>query len=141
MRSRACFGLVFLTGLDLALVAAVCLAQQPRPSAATPVRRGYYSRVQTQASAGARSRADVSRDTSRGLADPIRPYGEETRTAAGLGNAPRPYERVPVVSPPQRSVPAPASHNYYPGLRTGQGLNRNTAPVRCVPGRQSLLHR
>jgi hypothetical protein len=140
MYSKLRPGLVLLSAFGLAYPAAVTLAQQPRPSAATPVARGYFSRVQTRADASVQARRGVRGNATPSLYDPVRPYGDETRTAAGAGDTPRPYERAPVVSPPVRSAPAPpASHNYFPGMRTGQATNSNTA--RCVPGRRSFLSR
>jgi hypothetical protein len=74
--------------------------------------------------------------------DPLRAYSSEGRQAV----PPRPYERAPVVSRPERAAPAPvASYNYYPTLRSGQSANRNIGSVgahaHCVPGRGAFLNR
>jgi hypothetical protein len=120
MRPRILFALV----LTLAWDSSASRAQQaPRPSAATPVRRGYYSRVQTQPQGQGQAPHDAA-TTGRSRADSQGP--------------PRPYERPPV-STPERPAP-PVSRNYYPTLRSGQGPNRNMN-VHCVPGRQAMLHR
>jgi len=131
--------------------------QAPRAGSTSPVRRGYFVRVQTDSLAASpategfrsRSRLDQTRsvdgrsrngstlDTFRGEPDPLRAYSSGARESFAI----RPYERPPVVSPPQRETPAPAvSHNYYPSLRAGQGPNRN-AGSHCVPSRGALLHR
>jgi hypothetical protein len=140
MNNKLRAGAVLLPAFGLAFSAAVSLAQQPRPSAGTPVARGYFSRVQTRADASVQVRQGARGNATPSLYAPVRPYGDETRTAAGAGDAPRPYERAPVISPPVRSAPSPpASHNYFPGMRAGQATNSNTA--RCVPGRRSFLNR
>jgi hypothetical protein len=122
----------------------------PSPASAdTAARRAHYGRVQTLAGGVGRSssRLDLTRisndrslsrdEVSRDGSDPLRPYGDES---SGAGASARPYERTPVVSPPERPAPAvPASHNYFPGIRSGQSANRNVA--HCVPGRHALLHR
>jgi hypothetical protein len=122
-------------------------------------RRGYFTRVQTQATASAPARARYSgrldaatavagRGTSsddrfRYDQDPLRPYGEPVRRTSTT----RPYEPAPAVSPPPRELPAPpVSHNYFPGMRSGQFANQNVAPSRnvvphCVPGRRAFLNR
>jgi hypothetical protein len=149
MRPRILSALALTAACDLTFLVAGSLGQQPSTSAASgSSRRGYFTRVQTQV--GGSSRLDVSRSryasgrsaygsiASRGEADPLQPYAQ----GATSGDVTRPYERAPVVSPPQRATPAPAaSHNYYPGLRSGQSANRNVGGSRCVPGRNSFLHR
>jgi hypothetical protein len=151
MRPSVLSALALTAACDLTFFAAGSLGQQPSTSAASGAsRRGYYSRVQTQAAGS--SRLDVSRsryasgraafasNAYQGEADPLRPYGQ--RATSGSGDVTRPYERAPVVSPPQRQMPAPeVSHNYYPGLRSGQSVNRNVGGSHCVPGRNSFLHR
>jgi hypothetical protein len=123
MRPRILIGLALTLACDLSWDAAASRAQQaPRRSAAAPVRRGYYSRVQTQVAGPGQA--------------PLDPATSGRRSVESQG-PPRPYERPPVVTP-ERPAPPAASHNYYPTLRSGQGPNRN---VQCVPGRQALLHR
>jgi hypothetical protein len=134
MRTSTLSALVMVAACDLSLLVAASLAQQaPRPGTTSPARPAFFTRIQTKngvaspASGNARlgSRAEITRSLE----------GRDT---------PRPYERAPVVSPPERTISAPvASHNYYPGLRPGQGPNRNAIDPRslCVPGRRAFLHR
>jgi hypothetical protein len=150
MRSSVLSALALTIACDLSFLVATSLAQQPSRSASpSPTRRGYFTRVQTQADAASRldlsqsrnprSQVALNGESSRGNPDPLRPYADNPRS----GVAPRPYERTPVISPPEREIPAPAvSHNYYPSLRSGQGPNRNvvTRPL-CVPGRSAFFHR
>ena len=84
------------------------------------------------ASSGERSSAEL---------DPLRPYAPEARANPSY----RPYLRTPV-TPPRDEAITPAStprRNYFPGLRSGQGPNRNVVDPRtlCVPGRRAMLHR
>jgi hypothetical protein len=74
--------------------------------------------------------------------DPLRPYATQGRTEPNF----RPYARTPLAPPRSEAITrtsAPPRHNYYPGLRTGQGPNRNYVDPRtlCVPGRRALLYR
>ena len=133
MRSRALSGLSLVIACDLCLMGIASFAQQaPATTASSPPRLGYYTRVQSQAVAASSTRRGAS-------VDPLRPYGSDTPSAALTVS--RPYERAPVVSPPQRETPAPTvSHNYFPGTRSGQSSNRNVVP-HCVPGRHSFSHR
>jgi hypothetical protein len=148
--------LAWLIAVDLLLPASASLAQQaPGTTAATSTaRRGYFTRVQTQTTAGAPARGaryggrldaatavagrGASRDDRfRNELDPLRPYGEPVQSTSLT----RPYEQAPTVSPRERELPAPpVSHNYFPGMRPGQGPNRNVVP-HCVPGRHAFLHR
>jgi len=156
MRSRILAGLLMVVACDLSLLVAASRAQQaPRPASGSRTRSGYYSRVQSEGDATAttgggrvRSRFETdrsldgpgesSRASLRGDLDPLRPYSSGN---GRLGDKPRPYERTPVVSPPERTTPPPpVSHNYFPGLRTGQGPNHNMVS-HCVPGRHAFLHR
>ena len=134
MRSRALSGLSLVIACDLCLLGTASFAQQAPATSqpSSPPRLGYYTRVRSQAGAAS-----------------LRPRRSERRSAPSLrqrhserrrhGRAP--YERAPVVSPPERQTPAPAvSHNYFPGNRTGQASNRNVVP-HCVPGRHSMMHR
>ena len=80
-------------------------------------------------------------DRSSAEPDPLRPYAPEPRADASY----RPYLRTPV-SPPRDEAITRASaprRNYFPGLRTGQGPNRNYVDPRtlCVPGRRAMLQR
>jgi hypothetical protein len=152
MRLSAKTRLAWLMTAHLLLAAAASHAQQGSGTAPTSAaRRGYFTRVQTQASADAPARSaryggpldaatalggrgTASDDRFRSGTDPLRPYGEPVQSTSLT----RPYERVPMVSPPQRGLP-PVSHNYFPGMRPGQGPNRNVA--HCVPGRHAFLHR
>lgn len=148
MRSSVLAALVLTIACDLSFLVHASLAQRPSRSApSSPTRRSYYSRVQTQPdtasrldlsrSRNPRSQAALNGEAFQGEPDPLRPYTDSPRS----GVTTRPYERTPVVSPPEREIPAPAvSHNYYPGLRTGQGPNRNVVS-HCVPGRNAFLHR
>jgi hypothetical protein len=156
MRLCARTSLGCLIAIDLLLVAGATRAQQApgTSSAATAVtRRGYFTRVQTQATAGAPARARYSgrldaatAEAGRGTSsnnrfrydqDPLRPYDDRVRSTAMA----RPYEPAPAISPPQREIPAPpVSHNYFPGMRTGQFTNQNVVP-HCVPGRRAFLNR
>jgi hypothetical protein len=151
MRRSAIASLAWRSAGVLLLLGGAALAQQPAgDTASSAPRRGYFTRLQTQSSGAAPARAsraggrlDAAAVAGRGGSgeglfrtepDPLRPYGEPAR--ASSGSLRRPYEPAP---PPPREVPAPPeSHNYYPGLRSGQGPNRN---VRCVPGRHVILHR
>jgi hypothetical protein len=143
MRPSVFPALALTVACELALLVAESPGQQPSPSPSNATRRGYYSRVQSQSGGVARSRYASSRsatasDALAGEPDPLRPYGN---AGGASGTAPRPYEREPVASPPRRETPAPvASHNYFPGLRSGQSANRNVVP-HCVPGRNSFYHR
>jgi hypothetical protein len=134
MRSRAFSALSLVIACDLCLLSSASLAQQTAPtsSRSSPPRLGYYTRVQSLSAAGSSARNAANND-------PLRPYGSDS--PSGAGTASRPYERAPVVSPPERETPAPAvSHNYFPGTRTGQSSNRNVVP-HCVPGRHGMMHR
>jgi hypothetical protein len=153
MRKSTTTRLAWLIAVDLLLLAGASRAQQaPGAAPASAARRGYFTRVETQAPAASPSRAARYRErlsagtagAGRGASsddrfssdpDPLRPYGEPVRGTAMM----RPYEQVPSMSPPQRPAPA-ASHNYFPGMRPGQGPNRNVVP-HCVPGRGAFLHR
>ncbi|MGE3818625.1 MAG: hypothetical protein AB7I30_04270 [Isosphaeraceae bacterium] len=82
-----------------------------------------------------------------GQANPLRPYsGDDRPVAARGGNQPG---RWSTASVPRESRPSPrasvfnAARSYYPGLRVGQGSNRNVIDPRslCVPGRRALLVR
>jgi hypothetical protein len=152
MRLSAKTSLAWLITTHLLLAAGASYAQQGSGAASTSAtRRGYFTRVQTQASADAPGRSAryggrldaptalagrgaSSDDRFRDDPDPLRPYGEPVRSTSLT----RPYEQAPVISPPQRGLP-PVSHNYFPGMRPGQGPNRNVA--HCVPGRGAFLHR
>jgi hypothetical protein len=161
MHANARTRLACLVAGGLLALGDIGLAQQPVPGTTppNPARQGYYGRVRTQAPAPAPSTAPVRGGryggrldgtaalSARGMAsgdrlgnapDPLRAYGEPVR---GTSLA-RPYEPAPAVTPPPHEIPAPpASHNYYPGLRPGQGPNHNGVPHRCVPGRHSFLGR
>jgi hypothetical protein len=81
------------------------------------------------------------RDRSTGELDPLRPYAPVARSDASY----RPYLRTPVN--PAREEPilraAAPRPNYFPGLRSGQGPNRNVVNTHtlCVPGRRAILQR
>lgn len=153
MRSLILCGLGLMVACDLSLTGATCLAQQVTGSGSqgyvntSRARATYYTRVQTQGGAAGqgasyRYRAPVGSSASLSSYgssdDPLRAYGHESASTAGTQA--RPYERAPVVSPPQRQSPSPAvSHNYFPGFRPGQGPNRNTVQPHCVPGRHAFL--
>lgn len=75
--------------------------------------------------------------SSRGTdSDPLRPYGlragSEAETRGGYGRRP-----APARSEPPRANFYAQRREYYPGLRSGYGPNRNVvAPeTLCVPGR------
>jgi hypothetical protein len=157
MRLCARTSLGCLIAIDLLLVTGASCAQQTPSTAAastTVTRRGYFTRVQTQATAAAPTRAryggrlDATAVAGRGTAsddrfgndlDPLRPYGEPVRSTS---ISRRPYEPAPTISPPQRELPAPSvSHNYFPGMRPGQGPNRNVVVPHCVPGRHAFFSR
>ncbi len=80
---------------------------------------------------------ETLRDRSTGELNPLRPYAPEARSDASY----RPYLRTPVEEPMPRT-PAPRP-NYFPGLRSGQGPNRNVVNTHtlCVPGRRAMLQR
>jgi hypothetical protein len=152
MRSSVLTALAIACHLSLP-VPSVHAQQASRPGSTSPARRGYFSRVQTESGAASpatggsppRLRLDLTRsnvEAYRSEPDPMRTYTRDGRETT----ANRPYERPPVVSPPEVATPAPpVSHNYYPTLRAGQGPNRNVGPAgthaRCVPGRAAFLHR
>lgn len=54
------------------------------------------------------------------------------------------YRRATAEEPPRRQPPqaAPVRRNYFPGMPTGQGPNRNYIdPSRlCVPGRRAFIY-
>src|SRR5262249_8188449 len=101
MRSRIVSGLVLVLACDSLLwVASSAAQQQPlRPSAATPVRRGYFSRVQTQALAPAPRRG----------ANP----GASPGRQRGRGGGGRP--RAAAIGAPPGARPAPADAPGPPG--------------------------
>jgi hypothetical protein len=154
MRLRATRGLAWLIAVELLLAASASLAQQaPGTAATSTARRGYFTRVQTQADTTTPARARYggrldaatavaarggsSDDRFRKERDPLRPYGEPVQSTSLT----RPYEQAPTIRPFERELPAPpVSHNYYPGMRPGQSPNRNVVP-HCVPGRSAFLHR
>jgi hypothetical protein len=153
MRLSALCGLAWFIALNLLVLVGASRAQQaPGGVAAAAARRAYFTRVQTQADVaptarGARSggRLDAattvagrgqSDDRFRNEPDPLAPYGETVASTSPR----RPYEQAPPLSRPQRELPpTPISHNYFPGMRPGQGTNRNVA--HCVPSRRALLSR
>src|SRR3954464_4258159 len=121
MRPSPLWLLAMVSACNLSLWVAASLAQQaPRPGTASPARPGYFTRV----------RSDPGASTpGSGEARP-RSRADSTRPPEGR-DAPRRYEREPVVSPPERTTPAPvARRDYYPGLRPGQGPNRNAIDPR-----------
>lgn len=162
MRSSVLSALLIACHLSL-LVPSGRAQQATRPGSASNARRGYFARVQTDSAVSSpatrdsrpRLRLDLTREVDgRGsvaatdgslmaVPDPLRPHS----SAGRAGTITRPYERAPVVSPPERVAPAPAaSHNYYPTLRSGQSVNRNLGSVGtrghvCVPGRGAFLNR
>jgi hypothetical protein len=149
--------LAWLIAANLLLPASPCRAQQAPGNvnvAAAAARRAYFTRVQTQADAAPASRGaryggrldsttavagrGLSDDRFRNEGDPLAPYGE---TVASTSPG-RPYEQARPLIQPQRALPpAPVSHNYFPGMRSGQGTNRNVVAPHCVPGRNAFLHR
>jgi hypothetical protein len=99
--------------------------------------RAGWPRVASYPTAGA-----SSRDRSMGELDPLRPYDAPP---ARPDAAYRPYLRTPVNPPREEPILRAAAprHNYFPGLRSGQGPNRNVVDPRtlCVPGRRAMLQR
>jgi hypothetical protein len=98
--------------------------------------RGYLPRVSVtqQAPAGDPS---ASGGVAREDRDLFSPYSSR---AAG-GSPRRPYNVArPRVEPPATEA---RTRNYYPGLRPGQGPNRNTVRTDrlCVPGRRAFSYR
>src|SRR5258707_11571683 len=99
MRPRTFFAAAIACHFGL-LVNASQAQQAPRPGSANPVRRGFYSRVQTQSvdatatANGGRSRSGLAPtrslerdgatigDPFRGEPDPLRPYGNDDRIVA-----------------------------------------------------------
>jgi hypothetical protein len=121
MRSSQLLGLALAGQISMG-VATGYAQQAPRPA-----RSPYFGRVETQGSSASAARPRLRLELSRS--------GQAPGTSAA--DPPRPYERPPEVTPP-REMPRPAaSHNYFPGLRAGQGPNRNGS--RCVPGRHAFL--
>jgi hypothetical protein len=73
--------------------------------------------------------------------DPLRPYAPEPRADSRY----RPYLRAPAAPPRDEAITRAAAprREYFPGLRSGQGPNRNVVDPRtlCVPGRRAMLQR
>jgi hypothetical protein len=64
--------------------------------------------------------------------DPLRRYGPSTGQTRTSSSQP--------ARPPVQARPAPRIvHDYYPGMRSGRGPNRNVPAPRCVPGRRSFM--
>jgi hypothetical protein len=70
-------------------------------------------------------------------ADPFRPYptGGSRSSTTRTYEQPRPQV---VAQPPARSQ---GVREYFPGMRTGRGPNRNVVDTRklCVPGRRAMI--
>src|SRR5258707_1844788 len=107
MRTSALSASVMVSACNLSLLVAASLAQQvQRPSTASPARTGFFTGVQTNTGLASPASGDA-RPRSR---------SEITRSPEGR-DTPRPYERAPIVGPPERPTSASvSSHNYYPGL-------------------------
>jgi hypothetical protein len=122
MRTTLWFG--FVVACDLSLTLATTHAQQGR---------GYIPRVTVARPSlvdGAASRGS----TARGEANLLRPYGTRASSTSPM----RPYLSTPRPAAPSYEI---RTHNYFPGLRPGQGPNQNTVNTDrlCVPGRRPFL--
>jgi len=117
------------------------------PFAALAIVVGLAPRSEAQSPYRARATTAVhSGSAARGLSpDPFRPYGTH-RASRG----PQPgfaYRSQGRATPPQAEVTRTnfyaQRHEYFPGLRSGQGPNRNVSYGRshCAPSRTALLAR
>jgi hypothetical protein len=121
------FVIVGLTALGmLGGLTSLVYAQRPgwsRAASPSTARAGYGDRFAT-------------------VPDPLRPYATQGRAEPNS----RPYARTPLTPPRDEAITRtsapPPRQNYFPGLRTGQGPNRNYIDPRtlCVPGRRAVLH-
>jgi hypothetical protein len=98
---------------------------------------GYYNRV-TVAKRG----ASAARLPAQAQQDMFSPYRGSTTGYSANGQYSRAEVMRPPVQPPRPSAAQPSRRNYYPGLPTGQGANRNyISPSRlCVPGRRAFIY-
>jgi hypothetical protein len=122
--------------------AAVAAATRRQPSLS-------FNRVATTGR-GSVSASSRGMSAGRGLAssgaisqgDPLRSYSPRVREASSSISSTRPQEAPRVIA--ERPV---QSYNYYPGMRTGQHPNANTAQIRgssmgirhCTPSRSQFL--
>jgi hypothetical protein len=127
MRTMLWVGLA--AALDLALTLAPARAQQEGG-------RGYLPRVSVARYFSAAGSSD-SAMTARDDVDPLRPYG--ARASGAPVRRPYGYAEAPMpTAPPTYQT---QTRNYFPGLRPGQGPNRNYVrpETLCVPGRRAFL--
>ncbi len=106
---------------------------------AGPAQQGYFNRVTTHPRS---SSAAPSASVDHAGSAPLSRSGPRPRGYSGNGH----YQRAP--SEPPRTEPPPTvttdrTHNYFPGLRTGQAPNRNYIPPHklCAPGRRPFMYR
>jgi hypothetical protein len=138
MRRRS--SLVLSSAVAMLAAVSPALAQQgPNFNRVTTLRR----EVMVGPMRAGRDASYLTETASRGAAmdDPLRPY---TRRAPGASSEAHPYSSwnqeprraLPPVPVQTRTTP----HTYYPGMRSGQSLNRNIATHgRCTQSRAGFL--
>jgi hypothetical protein len=114
--------------LNLGMLAGAGQAQQ-----------GYFNRVKTHPQS---SSAAPSASLDHAGSAPLSRSDSRPRGYSGNGHYLRATSEPPRTEPPH-AVTIDRTHNYFPGLRTGQAPNRNYIPPHklCAPGRRPFMYR